>query len=240
MTFLSATLTRVKPSPTIAVTAKAAELKAAGRDIIGLGAGEPDFDTPQNIKDASLIAINVGHTKYTAVDGILELKQAIIAKFKRDNSLNYSTKEITVGTGGKQVLYNALMATMNQGDEVVIPAPYWVSYPDMVLLTGGTPVIVTCGIDSAFKMTPEQLEAAITPKTKWLIFNSPSNPTGAGYSYDELKLLTEVLIRHPHVWVMTDDMYEHLAYDAFKFCTPAEVEPSLKGRTLTVNGVSKA
>jgi len=240
MTFLSATLTRVKPSPTIAVTAKAAELKAAGRDIIGLGAGEPDFDTPQNIKDASLIAINVGHTKYTAVDGILELKQAIIAKFKRDNSLNYSTKEITVGTGGKQVLYNALMATMNQGDEVVIPAPYWVSYPDMVLLTGGTRVIVTCGIDSAFKMTPEQLEAAITPKTKWLIFNSPSNPTGAGYSYDELKLLTEVLIRHPHVWVMTDDMYEHLAYDAFKFCTPAEVEPSLKGRTLTVNGVSKA
>jgi len=240
MTFLSATLTRVKPSPTIIVTAKAAELKAAGRDIIGLGAGEPDFDTPQNIKDASLIAINVGHTKYTAVDGILELKQAIIAKFKRDNSLNYSTKEITVGTGGKQVLYNALMATMNQGDEVVIPAPYWVSYPDMVLLTGGTPVIVTCGIDSAFKMTPEQLEAAITPKTKWLIFNSPSNPTGAGYSYDELKLLTEVLIRHPHVWVMTDDMYEHLAYDAFKFCTPAEVEPSLKGRTLTVNGVSKA
>ena len=240
MTFLSATLTRVKPSPTIAVTAKAAELKAAGRDIIGLGAGERDFDTPQNIKDASLIAINVGHTKYTAVDGILELKQAIIAKFKRDNSLNYSTKEITVGTGGKQVLYNALMATMNQGDEVVIPAPYWVSYPDMVLLTGGTPVIVTCGIDSAFKMTPEQLEAAITPKTKWLIFNSPSNPTGAGYSYDELKLLTEVLIRHPHVWVMTDDMYEHLAYDAFKFCTPAEVEPSLKGRTLTVNGVSKA
>ena len=222
------------------MTAKAAELKAAGRDIIGLGAGEPDFDTPQNIKDASLIAINVGHTKYTAVDGILELKQAIIAKFKRDNSLNYSTKEITVGTGGKQVLYNALMATMNQGDEVVIPAPYWVSYPDMVLLTGGTPVIVTCGIDSAFKMTPEQLEAAITPKTKWLIFNSPSNPTGAGYSYDELKLLTEVLIRHPHVWVMTDDMYEHLAYDAFKFCTPAEVEPSLKGRTLTVNGVSKA
>jgi aspartate aminotransferase len=240
MTFLSATLTRVKPSPTIAVTAKAAELKAAGRDIIGLGAGEPDFDTPQNIKDASLLAINVGHTKYTAVDGIPELKQAIIAKFKRDNSLSYSTKEITVGTGGKQVLYNALMATMNQGDEVVIPAPYWVSYPDMVLLTGGTPVIVTCGIDSAFKMTPEQLEAAITPKTKWLIFNSPSNPTGAGYSYGELKLLTEVLIRHPHVWVMTDDMYEHLAYDAFKFCTPAEVEPSLKGRTLTVNGVSKA
>lgn len=240
MTFLSATLTRVKPSPTIAVTAKAAELKAAGRDIIGLGAGEPDFDTPQNINDASLLAINVGHTKYTAVDGIPELKQAIIAKFKRDNSLSYSTKEITVGTGGKQVLYNALMATMNQGDEVVIPAPYWVSYPDMVLLTGGTPVIVTCGIDSAFKMTPEQLEAAITPKTKWLIFNSPSNPTGAGYSYGELKLLTEVLIRHPHVWVMTDDMYEHLAYDAFKFCTPAEVEPSLKGRTLTVNGVSKA
>lgn len=240
MTFLSATLDRVKPSPTIAVTTKAAELKAAGRDVIGLGAGEPDFDTPQNIKDAAVVAIAMGRTKYTAVDGIPELKKAIVAKFKRDNGLDYTPAEVTVGTGGKQVLYNALMATLNPGDEVIIPAPYWVSYPDMVLLAGGTPVTVACGIESAFKMTPAQLEAAITPKTKWLIFNSPSNPTGAGYSRAELKGLTDVLMRHPHVWVMTDDMYEHLAYDGFEFCTPAEVEPGLKDRTLTVNGVSKA
>ncbi len=240
MTFLSATLDRVKPSPTIAVTTKAAELKAAGRDVIGLGAGEPDFDTPQNIKDAAVVAIAMGRTKYTAVDGIPELKKAIVAKFKRDNNLDYTTAEVTVGTGGKQVLYNALMATVNPGDEVIIPAPYWVSYPDMVLLAGGTPVTVPCGIESAFKMTPAQLDAAITPKTKWLIFNSPSNPTGAGYSRAELKGLTDVLMRHPHVWVMTDDMYEHLAYDGFQFCTPAEVEPGLKDRTLTVNGVSKA
>ncbi|WP_223427928.1 pyridoxal phosphate-dependent aminotransferase [Tateyamaria pelophila] len=240
MTFLSATLDRVKPSPTIAVTTKAAELKAAGRDVIGLGAGEPDFDTPQNIKDAAVVAIAMGRTKYTAVDGIPDLKQAIVAKFKRDNGLDYTTAEVTVGTGGKQVLYNALMATLNPGDEVIIPAPYWVSYPDMVLLAGGTPVTVACGIESAFKMTPAQLEAAITPKTKWLIFNSPSNPTGAGYDRAELKALTDVLMRHPHVWVMTDDMYEHLAYDGFEFCTPAEVEPGLKDRTLTVNGVSKA
>ena len=240
MTFLSATLDRVKPSPTIAVTTKAAELKAAGRDVIGLGAGEPDFDTPQNIKDAAVVAIALGKTKYTAVDGIPELKQAICAKFKRDNNLDYTPAQVTVGTGGKQVLYNALIATLNPGDEVIVPAPYWVSYPDMVLLAGGTPVTVPCGIESAFKMTPDQLEAAITPKTKWLIFNSPSNPTGAGYSHDELKALTDVLMRHPHVWVMTDDMYEHLAYDGFKFCTPAEVEPGLYERTLTVNGVSKA
>lgn len=240
MTFLSATLDRVKPSPTIAVTTKAAELKAAGRDVIDLGAGEPDFDTPQSIKDAAVVAIAMGKTKYTAVDGIPELKQAIVAKFKRDNGLEYTAAQVTAGTGGKQVLYNALIATINPGDEVIVPAPYWVSYPDMVLLAGGTPVTVACGIESAFKMTADQLEAAITPKTKWLIFNSPSNPTGAGYSREELKALTDVLLRHPHVWVLTDDMYEHLAYDGFKFCTPAEVEPGLYERTLTVNGVSKA
>ncbi len=240
MTFLSATLDRVKPSPTIAVTTKAAELKAAGRDVIGLGAGEPDFDTPQNIKDAGIAAINSGKTKYTAVDGIPELKQAICAKFKRDNDLTYTSAQVTVGTGGKQVLYNAFMATLNQGDEVIIPAPYWVSYPDMVLLAGGEPVAVAASLETNFKITAAQLEAAITPKTKWFLFNSPSNPTGAGYSWDELKALTDVLMRHPHVWVMTDDMYEHLAYDDFKFCTPAQVEPGLYDRTLTVNGVSKA
>ncbi|NUH66033.1 pyridoxal phosphate-dependent aminotransferase [Sulfitobacter sp. S0837] len=240
MELLSATLARVKPSPTIAVTTKAAELKAAGRDIIALGAGEPDFDTPQNIKDAAIAAINAGKTKYTAVDGIPELKQAICAKFKRDNGLDYTPSQVSVGTGGKQILYNALMATMNPGEEVVIPAPYWVSYPDMVLLAGGTPVIAPATLENNFKLTPEALEAAITPKTKWFIFNSPSNPTGAGYSRDELKALTDVLMRHPHVWVMTDDMYEHLAYDGFEFCTPAQVEPALYDRTLTVNGVSKA
>jgi len=240
MELLSRTLARVKPSPTIAVTTKAQELKAAGRDVIGLGAGEPDFDTPQNIKDAAVAAIAAGKTKYTAVDGIPELKQAICAKFKRDNGLDYVPAQVGVSGGGKQVLYNALMATMNPGEEVIIPAPYWVSYPDMVLLAGGTPVVVECGIEQNFKMTPDQLEAAITPNTKWLIFNSPSNPTGAGYSWDELKGLTDVLVRHPHVWVMTDDMYEHLAYDDFEFCTPAQVEPSLYNRTLTVNGVSKA
>ncbi|SDF51584.1 pyridoxal phosphate-dependent aminotransferase [Sulfitobacter delicatus] len=240
MELLSATLKRVKPSPTIAVTTKAAELKAAGRDIIALGAGEPDFDTPQNIKDAAVAAIEAGKTKYTAVDGIPELKQAICAKFKRDNGLDYTPSQVSVGTGGKQILYNALMATMNPGEEVVIPAPYWVSYPDMVLLAGGTPVIAPATLENNFKLTPEALEEAITPKTKWFIFNSPSNPTGAGYSRDELKALTDVLMRHPHVWVMTDDMYEHLAYDGFEFCTPAQVEPALYDRTLTVNGVSKA
>jgi len=240
MELLSATLDRVKPSPTIAVTTKAAELKAAGRDIIALGAGEPDFDTPQNIKDSAVAAINAGKTKYTAVDGIPELKQAICAKFKRDNRLDYTPSQISVGTGGKQILYNALMATMNPGEEVVIPAPYWVSYPDMVLLAGGTPVIAPATLENNFKLTPEALEEAITPKTKWFIFNSPSNPTGAGYSRDELKALTDVLMRHPHVWVMSDDMYEHLAYDGFEFCTPAEVEPALYDRTLTTNGVSKA
>ncbi|MGB8621286.1 MAG: pyridoxal phosphate-dependent aminotransferase [Paracoccaceae bacterium] len=240
MSFLSATLSRVKPSPTIAVTVMAAELKAAGKDVIGLGAGEPDFDTPDNIKAAGKRAIDEGKTKYTAVDGIAELKKAICDKFKRDNGLDYAPAQISVGTGGKQILYNALMATLNPGDEVIIPAPYWVSYPDMVLLAGGEPVAVEATLENRFKLTPDQLEAAITPKTKWLIFNSPSNPTGAGYTRDELKGLTDVLMRHPHVWVMSDDMYEHLRYDDFEFCTPAEVEPGLYDRTLTVNGVSKA
>ncbi|MBR9841968.1 MAG: pyridoxal phosphate-dependent aminotransferase [Rhodobacteraceae bacterium] len=240
MSFLSETLSRVKPSPTIAVTTKAAELRAAGKDVIGLGAGEPDFDTPQNIKDAAVAAIADGKTKYTAVDGIPELKQAICAKLKRDNGLDYTPAQVSVGTGGKQILYNALMATLNEGDEVVIPAPYWVSYPDMVLLAGGIPVVAAATLENNFKLTPDQLEAAITPNTKWLIFNSPSNPTGAGYNREELKALTDVLMRHPHVWVMTDDMYEHLAYDDFEFCTPAEVEPALYDRTLTCNGVSKA
>ena len=240
MSFLSETLSRVKPSPTIAVTTLAAELKAAGKDVIGLGAGEPDFDTPDHIKAAGVAAIKAGKTKYTAPDGIPELKAAICAKFERENGLSYAPQQVSVGTGGKQILYNALMATLNPGDEVVIPAPYWVSYPDMVLLAGGTPVIAPATLENSFKLTPEQLEAAITPKTKWLIFNSPSNPTGAGYSRAELKALTEVLLRHPHVWVMTDDMYEHLAYDGFEFCTPAQVEPALYARTLTCNGVSKA
>lgn len=237
---LSATLSRVKPSPTIAVTSKAAEMRAAGMDVIGLGAGEPDFDTPDNIKAAGIRAIEEGKTKYTAPDGIPELKEAICAKFKRDNGLDYTPAQVSVGTGGKQILYNALMATLNPGDEVIIPAPYWVSYPDMVLLAGGEPVVVPAGIDTGFRLTPEALEAAITPRTRWFIFNSPSNPTGAGYSWDELKALTDVLMRHPHVWVMTDDMYEHLAYDGFEFCTPAQVEPGLYERTLTCNGVSKA
>ncbi len=240
MAFLSDTLARVKPSPTIAVSNLAAELKAAGHDVIGLGAGEPDFDTPDHIKAAGIRAINEGKTKYTAVDGIPELKAAICAKFKRDNGLTYEPAQVSVGTGGKQILYNALMTTLNAGDEVIIPAPYWVSYPDMVLLAGGMPIAVQATLENNFKLTAEQLEAAITPKTKWLIFNSPSNPTGAGYTREELKGLTDVLMRHPHVWVMTDDMYEHLAYDDFKFCTPAEVEPGLYERTLTCNGVSKA
>jgi len=240
MAFLADRLNSIKPSPTIAVTTKAQELKAAGRDVIGLGAGEPDFDTPQNIKDAAIKAINAGQTKYTAVDGTPALKQAICAKFKRENGLSYTPQQITVGTGGKQVLYNALVATLNKGDEVIIPAPYWVSYPDMVALADGTPVPVACGENNGFKLTPEALEAAITPKTKWVILNSPSNPTGAAYTKAELKALADVLMKHKHVWVMTDDMYEHLVYDKFEFATIAEVEPQLYGRTLTVNGVSKA
>jgi aspartate aminotransferase len=240
MKLLSDTLGRVKPSPTIAVTNKSAELKAAGHDIIGLGAGEPDFDTPQHIKNAGIAAITSGKTKYTAVDGIPELKHAICAKFKRDNNLDYLPSQVSVSSGGKQVLYNAFMATLNEGDEVIIPAPYWVSYPDMVLLAGGVPVVAEASLQTGFKLTADQLEAAITQNTKWFLFNSPSNPTGAGYSWSELKELTDVLVRHPHVWVMTDDMYEHLAFGDFKFCTPAEVEPRLYDRTLTVNGVSKA
>ena len=240
MSFLSASLNRVKPSPTIAVSTKAAELKASGQDIISLGAGEPDFDTPENIKAAAIRAIADGKTKYTAPDGMPELKNAICSKFRKENELSYTPKQVSVGAGGKQVLYNALVASLNLGDEVVIPAPYWVSYPDMVLLAGGTPVVVKTSIKTNYKLTAKQLEDAISPKTKWLIFNSPSNPTGAGYSWDELKSLTHVLLRHPHVWVMTDDMYEHLAYDNFQFCTPAQVEPKLYERTLTCNGVSKA
>ena len=240
MSVLAARLSRIKPSPTIAVTQKAKELKAAGRDVIGLGAGEPDFDTPDNIKEAAIAAIRRGETKYTAVDGTPALKAAVVAKFKRDNGLDYAANEITVGTGGKQVIYNAFMATLDPGDEVLIPAPYWVSYPDMALLAEGTPTFVTCGQNQNFKLQPEDLEAAIGPKTKWLILNSPSNPTGAAYSHDEMKALTDVLLRHPHVWVMSDDMYEHLVYDDFRFVTPAQVEPGLKDRTLTVNGVSKA
>jgi aspartate aminotransferase len=230
----------VKPSPTIAVTQKARELKAEGRDVIGLGAGEPDFDTPENIKEAAKRAIDRGETKYTAPDGIPELKEAICRKFERDNGLSYAPAQVSVGTGGKQVLYNALIATLNPGDEVLIPAPYWVSYPDMVLLGGGTPKVIETGLETGFKMTPEALEAAIGPKTKWLVFNSPSNPSGAGYTREELSALTDVLMRHEHVWVMSDDMYEHIAYDGFEFVTPAQVEPGLYGRTLTVNGVSKA
>ena len=240
MSILAKRLSRIKPSPTIAVTQKARELKAAGRDVISLGAGEPDFDTPDHIKQAAADAIARGETKYTAVDGIPELKQAISEKFKRDNGLDYAPNQITVGTGGKQILYNALMATLDDGDEVIIPAPYWVSYPDMVLLAGGEPVFVTCPQNNGFKLRPEDLEAAITPKTKWLILNSPSNPTGAAYTAEDMKALTDVLKRHPHVWVMTDDMYEKLVYDGFQFCTPAEVEPEIYDRTLTINGVSKA
>ncbi|MGJ8605417.1 MAG: pyridoxal phosphate-dependent aminotransferase [Marivita sp.] len=240
MPFLSDTLARVSPSPTVAVSQKAMELKAAGHDVIGLGAGEPDFDTPGNIKAAAIAAIEAGKTKYTAVDGIPEVKQAICAKFKRENGLDYVPSQVAVSTGGKQVLYNALLATLNPGDEVIIPAPYWVSYPDMVRLGGGTPVIVETTLEDGFRISPEALDAAITPNTKWFIFNSPSNPTGAGYSHTQLKALTDVLMRHPHVWVMTDDMYEHLAYDGFEFCTPAQVEPGLYDRTLTVNGVSKS
>src|SRR5262244_503461 len=222
MPFLSAALDRVKPSATIAVTDKARQLKAAGRNVIGLGAGEPDFDTPANIKLAAIHAIESGKTKYTAVEGIPELREAIVSKFKRQNELTYKPSQIIIGTGGKQVLFNALLATLNAGDEVIIPAPYWVSYPEMVLLAGGEPVEVATTMESGFKMKPEALERAITPKTKWIIFNSPSNPTGAAYTRAELKAVTDVLVKHPHVWVMTDDMYEHLVYDDFVFATPAQ------------------
>jgi len=240
MAFLSSALARVKPSATIAVAQKARELKAQGRDVISLAAGEPDFDTPDNIKQAAIAAIGRGETKYTPVAGIPELRQAIAAKFKRENNLDYKPEQVIVGTGGKQILFNAFMATLNEGDEVIIAAPYWVSYPEMVLLTGGTPVFVETYQQDHFKLRPDILEAAITPKTKWVVFNSPSNPSGAAYTRAELKALTDVLLHHPHVHILTDDMYEHLTYGDFVYTTPAEVEPELYGRTLTMNGVSKA
>ncbi|MCH1487132.1 MAG: pyridoxal phosphate-dependent aminotransferase [Alphaproteobacteria bacterium] len=238
--FLADSLSRVKPSATMAVTDMARQLRAAGRDVIGLGAGEPDFDTPENIKQAAIDAIARGETKYTAVTGIDELKQAICDKFKRDNDLDYEPAQVFVAPGGKPVIYDAMMATLNPGDEVVIPAPYWVSYPDIVNLAGGQPVAVETRAEDGFKLQPEDLDAAITDKTKWFIFNSPSNPSGAAYSAEELKKLTDVLLKYPHVWILTDDMYEHLVYDNFVFATPAEVEPQLYERTLTMNGVSKA
>ena len=238
--FLAESLSRVQPSATIAVTDKARQLRAAGRDVIGLGAGEPDFDTPENIKQAAIDAITRGETKYTAVTGIDELKQAICAKLKRDNHLDYEPAQTFVAPGGKPVIYDAMMATLNPGDEVIIPAPYWVSYPDIVNLAGGEPVAIETRAEDGFKLQPEDLENAITDKTKWFIFNSPSNPSGAAYSESELKKLTDVLVKYPHVWILTDDMYEHLVYDNFVFATPAQVEPQLYDRTLTMNGVSKA
>ncbi|HML10630.1 MAG TPA: pyridoxal phosphate-dependent aminotransferase [Stellaceae bacterium] len=240
MGFLADRLARVKASPTMAITALATELKAAGRDIISLSVGEPDFDTPDNIKEAAIAAIRAGDTKYTVFDGRMELKEAIAAKFKRENGLDYEPTQVSVSSGGKQVLYNAMVATLSPGDEVVIPAPYWVSYPEMVLLADGNPVPVSCPQNYGFKLRPEDLDAAITPKTKWLILNSPSNPTGAAYTEADLRAVADVLLKHPHVWVMTDDMYEHLVYDDFEYKTIAQVEPRLYERTLTVNGVSKA
>jgi aspartate aminotransferase len=239
MSIISNSLKRIKPSPTIAVTQKARELKAAGKDVIGLGAGEPDFDTPDNIKKAAIEAINRGDTKYTAVDGTVALKRAIVEKFKRENNLEYSSNEITVGTGGKQVIYNAFMATLNKGDQVIIPAPYWVSYPDMVLLAGGKPKIVKCSEKDSFKLTPKNLKKAITKKTKWLILNSPSNPTGVSYTKDEIKDLSNVLIKHKNIYILSDDIYEHITYDNFNFYTIAQIS-KLKNRTLTMNGVSKS
>ena len=240
MGFISDSLNRIQPSATIAISTKAQVMQAEGKDVIGLAAGEPDFETPRNIKDAAIAAINAGKTRYTAVDGIPELKKAVCAKFKRENGLDYKPSQVSVGTGGKQVLFNALMATVNAGDEVIVPAPYWVSYPDIVMLAGGKPVIVQGEPAKGFKLQAADLEKAITPKTKWLILNSPSNPSGAAYSHSEMKALTDVLVRHPHVWVLTDDMYEHLVYDDFIFVTPVEVEPTLYDRTLTMNGVSKS
>jgi aspartate aminotransferase len=240
MSILAARMAAIKPSPTIAVTTLASELKAQGRDIIGLGAGEPDFDTPDSIKQAAVRAIAAGQTKYTAVDGTPQLKAAVAAKFRRENGLDYAPDEISVASGGKQIIFNALMATLDPGDEVIIPAPYWVSYPDMTLIAGGTPVAVSCPEQTGFKLRPEDLEEAIGPRTKWLILNSPNNPSGAAYSEAELRGLTDVLVRHPHVWVLSDDIYEHLVYDDFRFTTPAALEPRLKDRCLTMNGVAKA
>lgn len=239
MSLLASRLDRIQPSPTIAVTQKARDLKARGRDVIGLGAGEPDFDTPDHIVEAAVRAMRDGRTRYTAVPGIPELREAIAGKFARDNDLDYPIDCITVGCGGKQVLYNAMVATLEPGDEVIIPAPYWVSYTDIVLLCGGQPVVVETTSANGFRLDAGRLEAAITPRTKWVMLNSPSNPTGAGYGHEDMKALTDVLMRHPHVWIMPDDMYEHIVYDGFRFVTPAQVEPGLKERTLTVNGVSK-
>ncbi|MGF0538696.1 pyridoxal phosphate-dependent aminotransferase [Agrobacterium sp. ES01] len=240
MAFLADALSRIKPSATIAVTQMARDLKAKGKDVISLSVGEPDFDTPQNIKDAAIAAIERGETKYTPVAGIAPLREAIAAKFKRENGLDYKPSQVIVGTGGKQILFNAFMATINPGDEVVIPAPFWVSYPEMIALCGGTPVYIETKLENNFKLTAEELDKAITPKTKWFMFNSPSNPSGAAYSKEELKALTDVLMKHPHVWVLTDDMYEHLVFGDFVYYTPAQVEPGLYDRTLTMNGVSKA
>jgi aspartate aminotransferase len=240
MGFLSDALSRIKPSATIVVTQKARDLKAQGRDVISLSVGEPDFDTPDNIKEAAKRAIDRGETKYTPVSGIVPLREAIARKFRRENGLDYKPSQTIVGTGGKQVIYNALLATLNPGDEVIIPTPYWVSYPEMVGLCGGTPVFVDTTIENNFKLQPEPLDRSITPKTKWLILNSPSNPSGAAYTRSEMKAITDVLMRHPHVWVLTDDMYEHLTYGDFEFVTPAQIEPGLYDRTLTMNGVSKA
>ena len=237
---ISKRLNLVKPSATVAISTRAMEMKAAGLNVIGLGAGEPDMDAPLNVQDAAIAAISGGKSRYTAVDGMPALKDAIAKKFKRENSLSYSQDEISVASGGKHIIFNALMATLNSGDEVVIPAPYWVSYPDMVVLAGGTPKIVECGMDAGFNLNAESLEKAITPRTKWLILNSPSNPTGAAYSASEMKALTEVLLKYPHVWVFSDDIYEHLVFDGFEFCTPAQIEPKLRNRILTMNGVSKS
>ncbi len=240
MSFIASRLAGIKPSPTLSIAAMAAGLKAQGRDVIGLGAGEPDFDTPDHIKEAAKRAMARGETKYTPVNGTLALRQAIVDKFKRENGLEFGLDQIAVGSGAKQVIYDAMMATLDHGDEVIIPAPYWVSYPDIVLLADGRPVIVGCREEDGFKLQPEALEAAITPKTKWLILNSPNNPTGAAYGRDEIKALTDVLMRHGHVWLMCDDIYEHLVYDGFEFVATLQVEPGLRERTLTVNGVSKA
>ena len=239
MSIISNNLKKIKPSPTIAVTQKARELKAAGKDVIGLGAGEPDFDTPENIKEAAIKAIKDGDTKYTAVDGTPALKKAIVDKFKRENNLDYDLDQITVGAGGKHVIYNAMMATLNEGDEVIVPAPYWISYPDMVLLAGGTPIILECNEKQGFKVSPSELEKVITPKTKWIILNSPSNPTGACYSESDIRELSKVLTKHSHVYILSDDIYEHVIYEGFKFFTIAQIN-ELKDRVLTMNGVSKA
>ncbi|WP_375704610.1 pyridoxal phosphate-dependent aminotransferase, partial [Bartonella sp. AD328YNZD] len=240
MAFIADKLSRIKPSATIAASQKARHLKALGRNVIALSAGEPDFDTPDNIKNAAIEAIRRGETKYPPISGIPELRQAISAKFKRENNLLYQPEQIIVGTGGKQILFNAFMATLNRGDEVIIPSPYWVSYPEMVTLNDGTPVFLETKAEFSYKLQPQELEAAITPKTKWFIFNSPSNPSGAAYTYNELKKLTDVLVKYPHVYILTDDIYEHLTYEGFTFVTPAQVEPALYDRTLTMNGVSKA